>query len=566
MVLGFLFLLSFIVAFILPNHYYPWGSYYLEFSAFCALFFAQIQILIKCKSIVIPRLFLALLLVSLVPLLQWVSGLTIFRSDALLAFFYLAGFALTLIVSRNFASKASSQRAVHWIALAIVLIGIVSTGMALAQWLNVWNTIWIHSLPIGARPYANLAQPNNFASLIWISIFSLYFLFESRRIGMVGLILVGLFLIFGAALAQSRTSWLLLLVILVSVAFHAALFRRWRWHRLALPICAMVAFFLFSWAVTWLTSSLFSGPAKEFRTTFTDIRLDMWQALIHAILEQPWFGYGWGQVSAAQYKVAELYPAAGLTQYAHNMFLDLLIWNGVPLGLLLIVIVSYCWGRLFLAAWSRTGFYSFCGYTALFVHALLEYPHAYAYFLLLAGFFVGISFASDIDVRRFRSGWRMRLAALFSRPDRWLMQGYKVSRTTSLAGTCIFLVLLAASWKDYRLLEEDHRLLRFEVASIGTLRAEKKAPDVLFFDQLQGFIWVARTHDFDDLTADEHQLIEHVAKRYALPMPLYKLARSRLAQDRPQEATESLNLIRELHGEEAFRSVEKSLAQFMPAN
>lgn len=486
-----------------------------------------------------------------------------FRGDALLSFFYLAAFALTLTVSRSFLRADHNRQVLRWVALALVAIGVVSTGMALVQWLKLWHTIWIHDLPPGARPYANLAQPNNFSTLIWISFFSLYYLFECRCIGRTGLITIGLFLIFGAALAQSRTSWLVLGVVLVSVAIHKGLFRSWRWQRLALPVLVMVAFLTSGLMASWLTGFLFMGEEKPVRVIFSDIRIDMWKAFWQAILEHPWVGYGWGQVSVAQYGVAEFYPTAGLTQYTHNLFLDLFVWNGIPAGLMLIALVCYFWIRLFLGACSSKGFYCFTVYTSLLAHALLEYPHAYAYFLLLSGCFVGFSLALPVDTSCLRTGKRRCLGEWIFALDSWFMREYRISSHILILGLCIFAAFLVVSWRDYRILEEDHRLLRFEVASIGKLKAAQKAPDVFFFDQLQGFIWVARTHEFDHLTDREQQLIENVAKRYALPMPLYKLARLRIAENRKEEALDVLKVIRALHGDHAYDSVKRSLSSFL---
>jgi len=376
-------------------------------------------------------------------------------------------------------------------------------------------------------------------------------------------IIVGLFLIFGAALAQSRTSWLVLGVVLVSVAIHKGLFRSWRWQRLTIPIFAMVAFLVAGLMASWLTGFLFMGEEKPVRVISSDIRIDMWKAFGQAILEHPWAGYGWGQVSAAQYAVASSYPTAGLTQYTHNLFLDLLVWNGIPAGLMLIALVCYFWVRLFLVACSDKGFYCFAVYTALLIHALLEYPHAYAYFLLLGGCFLGFSFAFPVDISCLRTARCQRLGAWISAVDSWFMREYRVPPYILALGLCIFAAFLAVSWRDYRVLEEDHRLLRFEVASIGKLKAEQKSPDVFFFDQLQGFIWVARTHQFDNLSGSEQQLIENVAKRYALPMPLYKLARLRIAQKKEDEALKVLEVIRELHGDHAYDSVKHSLSPFL---
>ena len=68
----------------------------------------------------------------------------------------------------------------------------------------------------------------------------------------------------------------------------------------------------------------------------------MWQQVWEAIWLQPWTGYGWNQVSNAQAAVVGHYPDSRLIEHSHSLPLDLLVWNGVPLGGL-IVAVAVVW-------------------------------------------------------------------------------------------------------------------------------------------------------------------------------------------------------------------------------
>ncbi|CAN0606375.1 unnamed protein product, partial [Ectocarpus sp. 12 AP-2014] len=153
-------------------------------------------------------------LFSIIPLVQWAAGLILFYGDAVLFFFYLAAFALAMITSFSFTSRQKRENMVDLVGLTLVLVGTVSVWIAMIQFMQLWSSLWIHNAPPGARPYANLAQPNNYSSLIWVSLFSLYYLFERKRIGLTGLLIAATFLVAGAAMAQSRTSWLVFFVVL----------------------------------------------------------------------------------------------------------------------------------------------------------------------------------------------------------------------------------------------------------------------------------------------------------------------------------------------------------------
>ncbi|MBZ0333191.1 hypothetical protein [Marinobacter sp. AL4B] len=123
MIYSVLFFFFFGVAFLLPNHYYPWGSFYLEFSAFLALLVALLERVRNIKSISVPYVFFVFLLFSLIPIGQWVAGLILFKGDALLALFYIFGFFLALTIADSHNKSIGCKKYVDGVALALVLIG-----------------------------------------------------------------------------------------------------------------------------------------------------------------------------------------------------------------------------------------------------------------------------------------------------------------------------------------------------------------------------------------------------------------------------------------------------------
>jgi O-antigen ligase len=550
------------IAFLLPNHYYPWGSFYLEFSAFFALFSVLVYILSKFEPVRVPRVFVIIFFVSFFPLFQVAINKINFFGDAVSVFFYLGSFALCLMASNLIGGESLKSRAVESIAFSVLIIGIVSVWMALVQSLQLFSSLLIHDLPLYARPYANLAQPNNYSTLIWLSVFSLYYLYEKKYIRRVVALICGLFLVSGAALAQSRTSFVLLFVLLAVALGHFLIFSSWKVDRLRFVVLAGFGYSTFSWAWPKINEFLFSEGVKSTRLHLTDIRIDMWSSFWTAILEKPWFGYGWGQVPHAQVSVAESYPVVGMTQYTHNLLLDLMVWAGGPAGLLIFLIIGLFWLKILLISDGKKGFYSLSAFSAVLVHSLLEYPHAYSYFLLICGFFIGISIFDSIRLDCISSSFRSSITK-FLKGWRHLEQGVKIPRWVLSICVVTYGSFLTLSWIDYRALEEDYRLLRFEAAAIGTLKADKKAPDVFLFDQLRAFIWVARTHEFVNLQEGEARLIENVARRYPLPMPIYKLAQLRIQQGQIESAHHELLLIKHLYGDEVYAESMQNLKSWI---
>src|SRR5690606_4375616 len=91
----------------------------------------------------------------------------------------------------------------------VLLLGaVMSTVLAVMQWLGFTGSFWVSPVKNPARPFANMAQPNNLATLAGMGLMSLLCLFELRRIHRLPALLLALGLIFALALTQSRTPWI----------------------------------------------------------------------------------------------------------------------------------------------------------------------------------------------------------------------------------------------------------------------------------------------------------------------------------------------------------------------
>ncbi|NEU35520.1 hypothetical protein GN156_33230, partial [bacterium LRH843] len=78
----------------------------------------------------------------------------------------------------------------------------------LKQWLLLTQGgIWLADLPLGARPYANFAQPNNCATFLCIGLMACLYLYEKKYIHRFCGVLLASFILFGITLTQSRTAW-----------------------------------------------------------------------------------------------------------------------------------------------------------------------------------------------------------------------------------------------------------------------------------------------------------------------------------------------------------------------
>lgn len=503
-----------------------------------------------------PVLFLVFVVQACVPILHYILGLNFFIGDSIIAFSYIVLFFVSCSLGYIIFLREDSRNYVLWMAVVLVFVGLVSVWISLIQWLGLDKWIWVHDMPAQGRPFGNLGQPNNYSTLILFSYFSLYFIFEKKKVSRISYLFSSAFFILGLSLAQSRTTWLVLLCLILLVTLSFWVFKKSYKSRLIFLLSSTIALVVAANVVEVTSEYLNLDTKLAIRSEVRDVRLEMWRAFIAAVGEKPLYGFGWGQVSTAQFSVSEIYPQTGMTQYAHNIALDLMIWNGIPLGLLVLFFIMLMFIRMYLNSYSESGFYFFSSVSALMVHSMLEYPHAYAYFIVMGGLFFGAG-AVRQQCQKFR------FTPLFSCVDNFVYVFFEkevnVKRAFFIPVIFFFAVGLSVIWYEYRLIEEDQRLLGFEAASIGTLRASRKAPDVKILDQLRGFLWVARTQSFDNLSSDEKHLVHAVAQRYPLPMPLLKRAQLLASDIGMREANSSLRVIQHIYGAEVYENTLKAL-------
>ena len=243
----------------------------------------------------------------------------------------------------------------------------------------------------------------------------------------------------------------------------------------------------------------------------------MWHQMLLAIKEQPLWGYGWNQVSLAQISVYLDYPTTEWTEHSHNILIDLLIWNGIPIGLAIIGFFTWWLYRLSQLAISIEPFIALSMVGAVLVHAMLEYPLDYAFFLLPVGFLLGLVQAQDKTIKVI-----------------------EISRTIVASLFTVFVALYIWIFYEYQIIEKDVQLVRFEALNIGTLHAEHAAPDVILLTQLREQIRFIRTPPKENMTQEQLDWMRKVTYRYATPAALYRYAQALALNHQPELARKHL--------------------------
>lgn len=482
-----------------PNHYFPWPSFESQFvAALAALILAALALSKGKPTVVWPFLACVSVCLAAVPWSQHAAGLLFFSGDAWLVSGYLLGFALCQAVG----SRLAEQHGLDWLvdrAARLAVAGaLVSLFLALYQWFWLgYLGLYAVDLPLQqSRAYASFNQPNSFALALILGSIAAGRLYEVRNLsGATALTLIALFSV-GIVLSQSRAAiviWLMLAAWMCFSCSRGAFSRITLWRVLIAALVAASAFLVWPWLLHYRESFAGSSDARTMGgIVSTGLRPLHWAAMIDAVGRSPWFGYGWNQVSFAQYVVAPDHPATTeLLGDSHNIVLDLLVHNGVIIGGAVTVVLFHWFWRQARTARAGASAFCFCAIACFGLSSMVEFPLNYLFFLLPTGILIGgLSVTSPgpaIASPRFVAlGLAMALAALS-----------------------------AAAAVDYHRAEEDLRALRFEQQRVGNPVARTLPSEVLVLTQLAAFFEFAdMKRGRDDLTASELKKMESVIMRY----------------------------------------------------
>lgn len=399
MIQYFLFLLSFIIlglSFLTPTDRTLWNGFVGEYLVFIAVFFLLISI--SFNKVKLPKILIPILVCACIPLIQFIFGQVYLWTIAIVSFFYLITFSFSIIGAYSSESLYKSKLMIY-LCTTFIVSGCISVVMACSQWLN----FYIQYLPTlelsGSRPFANFGQPNHLSTFLFMGLISVWYLYETNRFKSYFLYLIALFLLFGIALTQSRTAW----VVCLCIAFFYFLIKTRAQLKLKILgfgslFASYIVFISTLPTITKFLEQLFELDLAQARDVVSRAssgheRLSLWQQSWDLILLQPWQGYGWNQVSVSIVENIDRFYWGLWYTSSHNIVLDIFLWVGIPFGILILAYVCWLLYILLIHAKSKEAYLSLMMMLPILVHASLEYPLSYSYFLLPLGLLLGIALA-----------------------------------------------------------------------------------------------------------------------------------------------------------------------------
>lgn len=519
------------LALLLPVGDAPWFSFWREWMASIAVLLLLLGVLATLRSAQrrldltpgsLPSLALGL---SALCWVQSALGYVPYFSDAFLASLYLLAFAICIAAPVSLPA-AQRDALADRLAAALATAAIVSAPIAVLQWLGLL-TLDLGMPVAGGRPVAHMEQANLLCSLLIQGLAGIWRLQARGRLGRLATALGIIILLPVVVLTQSRVAWL------VAAAAVALVL----WRRDIVPmrstgrviLLGAVAVFLGGLLLPALDSSLGIPGASLAERSSAGRRPELWALFLDALAMHPFVGWGVLQNGTAQYALAQDHPSLGwYFSSAHNIVLDLAVWFGIPIGLLAGGALFVAVGRRVAHANSTARLATSFAAAALLLHALVELPLHYAYFLLPLGLLIGTSTSNPA-------------------PDRW-----RVGLPPWPAALAIpWMLVLALLAHEYITLTDVRPTLAIDRASRHLLlTAEVPAPEVKALDRL---------HDFHVFAA--------IPLRDGVPATALDLARSVMISSPYAPVIERAALVAGLNGRTA--EAEEALARlcrFEPAS
>jgi hypothetical protein len=511
----------------IPNHVLPWAAFYSESVAIFGFGLLCVHWLCDRRNATTwPALSIACLALAGVPLLQAATGLIFFWGDAWMAAAYLLLLGLAIAVGSAFARDSVESAHSRLIACLFLGSAIASVGLAFVQWLRLdLLGIFVADPAPNGRMFANFGQPNQLATWLCLGLAAAHTLYQRRWISTPALLVTTAFLCLGISMTQSRTGMLEVMILCLALMLlrkRAALRVR---PEILLSTLLLTTAFLVAWPSVNKAMLLQPGRSLDEQAE-GGVRLIHWATQLDAIGDRPLLGYGWNQAAVAQGEAATRHsPSREFIEHSHNIAIDVLVWNGVPLGAVILGTLGWwMWSRWRQCRSDMAALALTC-LGVLSVHALLEFPLEYAYFLLPFGMLIG---ALDAQVPRTRRAITSRSFGIIA---------------VGAAG-----VLLTWIGRDYLLIEENNTLLRFEFAGIVSPdNGRSKPPEVLLLTQQRELLRFARTQATRGMSASELRWMRQVSERYSYPPVLLRYAVAAGLNGEPESAGRTMTLLCTIH-------------------
>lgn len=503
---------------LIPYHFDPWTAFHSDaWMGFMLAIATVVLVAMQPGQVSWPASACVIAIALLVPWVQFLTDLIPFAGEAWTTSLYLLGFLFSILLGSHW-EHLRRDECFTAMGSAILIAALISVWLQLGHWFQIFDVglrdTWTMGLS-GDRPYANLGQPNQLATLLVWALLVCLWLHLRGVLSSATAVAITTVLLVGVALTQSRTGALEVLAVVAALLIWR---RLWPTRSTQWTAVALLGFYgMCVYGLPQLREALLLGQDTSFERygRTSDLRLPAWQLFWQAIEQRPWVGHGWTQLRHAQIAVAgNTKELQAVFASSHNLFLDAALWLGLPLALLgaglscwwLVSVVRKIDGapKLILVIFLCT----------VLIHAMLEFPLQYAYMLLPFGMVVGI-----LDAR---CGWRVV---------------FKMHRAAMLLLATAGILMLAVTTRDYLLVERAYVAMRLVNAKLVAEPSTPLAPpEVLVLTQFREWFRFVRFASHPGMSPEQIKWVETITMYYPTPSALYRMAVTLVINNRAPES------------------------------
>lgn len=505
------------VGWLLPNHYPPWNTFHSNaWIAGALVTLALWHLKNELAAIRVSGATAFLFGCAAIPWIQHAAGLIALPSAALLDSLYLIGLAAAFALGEN-ARRGNAGDVGGMVLAAACVASVVSVCIQIFQWLGYAENmdlldIWI--FPTGrSRPVANLGQPNQLGSLLLWGVLGAGWACHKGWIGRVTAAVAAGFILLGVAMTESRTALLTLTLAVAGLSVWRPQFLDRKVMRGAQLLYACYLTFLFGMAPLGRLLG-FDVPLTVFGRSAGELRGVLWRMALDAASERPWQGFGWDEFNEGFLLVFPQHPALAnlYAERSHNLALDLIIWVGWPLAVIMMLCTAWWLLKVVRSIADTSQLLLVAALGVMLVHAMLEMPLHYGYFLWPFGVVAGSATAA--------LGW----PALGALP-----------RKAALAVVMALFASIATIVHDYLNIEAAFSELRFQLQHIGR-NHDERPPRTYLLTDWAAFMSMSRTEPKAGMPESEIRNWEHLLLYNTSPLAFRKVVGALALNGHKEEA------------------------------
>lgn len=568
-------LLSF--SWLIPNRYHPLTEFYADFWMACCLLIGYIALMWRYRAAYQnwPVLALVLLILAIIPWLQWMGGLIPTRGQASLSSAYLLG-AAGVCAGGFIWHQLRGWSVLNLLFAAVLLASLVNTGILLIQYADLYpyddiSIPGVLILRIGShqRPTGNIAQANIAGTLsLWGAIAAWWFMAHGK-IRWPVMVLASAYLMLALMLTQSRIALINLICLAILSAFlvwsvgrnqyagKSGSTKHWFIEiKPSLAWCAQpllwLLFALFcSLVLNWLKAELMWGQGIREGVFQDQLRSLVYRSFGQAALTQPWFGFGMTHLTSVQMIAAP--DGVAMNSYffhSHNLVLDLILWFGIPVAVLLVLGLALMgWVFVRTARCCR----SIVALSMVFVfalHSMVELPHMWGIMLLPVCWVCGALYAHSSS--NHSGGDHQRSLQLPT---------IRVPRQMAMGLVCVCVTMLSVFWVDYLMIQREFWTLRMDNARIGPRGLDRVEPAILL-NHIENRIRLSRLSPQDLNNPQKLPWIAQAAMGFPSPSTHFLYVKALALHSSSESTQEEMRRLNRLTSKRVLQKFERDWVAF----